>query len=231
MDEASVYLVPIGSGRFELYTEPPDDSAPDARSHPDTGFLQRTIQRLRQRWRDAVQAATDDAHGATTSGRLSRARDWTVRRMAQSIADQRTLWSLRGVTGAVMYFPSNLSAASAVAARDTLLSRARRHHRIRLLGNLVGVALTAVLMVLPGPNLIGYYFLFGAASHFLSWRGAKQARESTVWHASPDAALTELGALAGVPCEQRADRVAALAAVLGLPRLAIFFDRVAPPAR
>src|SRR3954452_16583499 len=224
LDDATVYLVPIGSGRFELYAEPPDDSAPGSRLHQDAGIVQRTIERLRQRWHDAVHAATHDAHwAAETSGRVSRARDWTVLRIAESIAEQRTLWSRRGVSVAVMHFPSHLSEASAVQARDTLLSRARRHHRIRLLANLVAVVLTAVLMVLPGPNLIGYYFVFRVAGHFLSWRGAKQGRESIVWRASPEAALTELGALAQLPREQRADRVAAIAAVLGLPRLTIFF--------
>jgi hypothetical protein len=226
-----VYLVPIGSGRFELYTEPPDESASAPPSRSDAGVVHRTIQRLHARWRDAVHAATHDAHRtAAKGGRVARARDWTVRRIAESIAEQRTLWSLRRVTAATMLFPSNLSDASAAATRDALLSRARRHHGIWLVANLVGVALTAVLVVLPGPNLIGYYFLFRVAGHFLSWRGAKQGRERIVWQASPHASLMELGALAELPREQRADRVAALAAVLGLPRLVVFFDRVACPA-
>lgn len=226
-----MYLVPIGSGRFELYTEPPDESAPVPPSRDDAGLIHRTIQRLHARWRDAVRAATHDAHGtAVKAGRIARARDWTVRRIAESIAEQRTLWSLRRVTTATMLFPSNLSEAAAAAARDALLSRARRHHGIWLVANLVGVALTAVLVVLPGPNLIGYYFLFRVAGHFLSWRGAKQGRERMAWRASPHASLMELGALAELPREQRADRVAALAAALGLPRLVVFFDRVACPA-
>jgi K+-H+ exchange-related protein len=231
LNDAAVYLVPIGSGRFELYTEPPDDSAPAPPSHGDAGFVQRTIQRLHQRWRDAVDAATEVPDAAAQAGAVRRARDWTVRRLAESIAEQRTLWSLRGVTTAVMHVPSNVSERSAAAARDTLLSRARRHHGIRLMINLVGLALTAALIVLPGPNLIGYYFLFRVAGHFLSWRGARQGRESIVWRLSPDAALTELGALADLPREERAERVAALAAALGLPHLAVFFDRAACPAR
>ena len=91
--------------------------------------------------------------------------------------------------------------------------------------------LTAVLVLLPGPNLIGYYFLFRVVGHYLSWRGARQALERISWRPIAEPALSELGALARVPRDARAERVAAIASQLRLPRLAAFFDRVAVPAR
>ena len=153
-----------------------------------------------------------------------------MRRIAESIAEQRTLWSLRRVTSASFVHPSSLSAASAAAIRERLLARARRHHGWWLIANLVGVAITAVLVLLPGPNLVGYYFVFRAIGHFLSWRGAIQALDRISWEPRTEDALTELGDLAALPRDERADRVVALASRLQLPRLAAFFDRVASPA-
>ena len=95
--------------------------------------------------------------------------------------------------------------------------------------NLAGVAVTAVLVLLPGPNVIGYYFAFRLVGHFLAWRGARRALDHITWQPTAEPALAELGALAALPREQRAERVAALAERLHLPRLTTFFDRVAIP--
>jgi hypothetical protein len=228
LDHEAVYLVPIGSGRFDLYTEPAEDDESGAAAGDRTGVWHRSIHDLRERWRLAARAA--QAAGGGDGGRLARMRDWLVRRIAESIAEQRTLWSLRGVTSASFAFPSDLSDASAAAIRQRLLAHARRHHGWWLLMNVAGVAVTAILVLLPGPNLIGYYFAFRVIGHYLSWRGACQALDRISWRPSPEPALTELGSLASLPREQRAARVEALAALLRLPRLAAFFDRVACPA-
>ena len=231
MDDTTVYLVPIGSGRFELYTEPSDDapsgSAPDDRD----GFWRRTVQRLHERWWHAARAAHAAHATDAPAGRLARARDTMVRRVAESIAEQRTLWSLRRLTSASFVHPSDLSDTSAAAVRARLLALARRHHGRWLLANVVGVAVTAMLVLLPGPNLIGYYFAFRAIGHYLSWRGARQAIDRMSWRARAEPALTELGRLAEIPRDKRAARVASVAAGLNLPRLAAFFDRVATPPR
>ena len=225
MAAAAVYLVPIGEERFELYTEPTDDGA--ARPDPEqTGFWHRTLHRLHERWRHAVHAARAE-RGAAPSGRVGRARDWVVRGIDQSIAEQRTLWSLRGMTSAPFLYPDDLTESSAAAARGELLAQARRHHGWWLLANVVGVAVTAVLVLVPGPNVIGYYFLFRVIAHYLSWSGARQASTRTAWQGKPEPALTELGTLARLPHDARAPRVAAIAEHLHLPRLVEFFERTA----
>ena len=95
----------------------------------------------------------------------------------------------------------------------------------------MGAGVTAVLVLLPGPNVIGYYFIFRVIAHYLSWSGARQASVRTVWQAEPEPALTELGTLARLPHDARAQRVAAIAEALQLPRLVEFFDRVAAVGR
>ena len=222
--------MPIGSGRFELYTEPADDAA--AAAPPPVGFWARTLRRLLERWHDLARAAHAPRETAASSGRLARGRDWLVRRIAESIAEQRTLWSLRRVTSALFVHPSNLSSASAAAIRERLLTHAATSPRLVADRRISSVSLvTAILVLLPGPNLIGYYFVFRAIGHFLSWRGARQALERISWTPEPEDALAELGELAQQPRAERADRVDALAARLRLPRLVAFFDRVAVPAR
>ena len=226
MDNEAVYLVPIGSGRFDLYTEQEEKDPLAPREA--AGFWSRTIERLHEGWRQMARAAT--SRQGDRAGRLTRLRDWLVCRIAEAIAEQRTLWSLRTLASATFIYPSDLSETSAAAIRGRVLIRARRHHGWWLLINVVGVALTAVLVLLPGPNLIGYYFLFRVVAHYLSWRGARHALESISWRPIAEPALSELGALARVARDARAERVAAIASQLRLTRLEAFFDRVAVPA-
>lgn len=226
-----MYLVPIGSGRFELYSEPPEEVAPGGASHERDGFWRRRARRLHERWRRIAHAGRAARKADVPAGRLARARDWLVRRLAESIAQQRTLWSLGGVTSAWFVHPSDLSSASAAAVRERLLAHARRRHLWWLMLNAVGVAVTAILALVPGPNLVGYYFAFRAIGHYVSWRGARQALDRTSWRARAEPALTELGRLAHLPPGERAEHVALIAARLHLPRFAAWFDRAAVPAR
>ena len=230
MADAAVYLVPIEGERFELYTEPTDDAS-TGHGPERAGFWHRTLHRLHERWRHAVHSASAERESGGPASRIARARGWVVRGIAQSIAEQRTLWSLRSMTSASFMYPDDLTESSAAAAREQLLAQARRHHGWWLLANLVGVAVTAALVLLPGPNVIGYYFVFRVIAHYLSWSGARQASTRTKWQGKPEPALTELGALAGLPYDARAQRIAAIAAELHLPRLLEFFDRVAAAGR
>jgi hypothetical protein len=182
VDDLSVYLVPIDAGRFELYTEPPEDTGP-AHPHPDEGMIRRLTHRLHQRWREMVHDAEREA---AVTGWFARLRDRLVRNIAASIDGQRTLWSLRRVTSATLVYPADLSETSAVAIRGQMLALARTHHGRWLLVNLLGVAATAILVLLPGPNVIGYYFLFRVAGHFLAWQGARHALQRITWRTRPE---------------------------------------------
>jgi len=222
LPDDQIYLVPLGSGRFELYSEPADDSPADA----PTGFIRQPLHRLHERWREAVHTAR---RREPSTNRLARARDWAVSRVAEMIAEQRTLWSLRHATTATLVCPSNLTNTSGV--RDAILARARRHHGVWLIVDGLLLIVSGVLTLIPGPNVLAYYFGVRVVGHYLAWCGARQAMDVTQWSTRTEAALDELAALAGVPRDARAPRVAAIAEALNLPRLAAFFDRVAVPAR
>jgi hypothetical protein len=216
-----VFLVPLGRDHYELYTEPSDDDPPEAEA-PE-GFFRERLHRMRLRWHEAVEAAR---HGKAT-GRWARLRDWAVCRAAETIAEQRTLWSLRQVPTASLAYPSDLSDDEAAAIRRRLLTEARGHHgKWMVIDGLLFIA-SGALMLVPGPNVLAYYFGLRLVGHYLSWRGAKQGVECIEWRAHAEPALAELGKLAAVPRETRTPRVQAIADGLHLPRLAAFFDRVA----
>ena len=88
-------------------------------------------------------------------------------------------------------------------------------------------AFGALLTLLPGPNLVAYYFAFRLVGHFLSLRGARQGLRSVAWTMASSAPLAELRALATADRVERRPRVDEVAASLQLEHLTRFFDRVA----
>jgi hypothetical protein len=219
-----VFLVPAGRNRFELYSEAPE-GPPPAPSESD-GAIKRRLHAVSVRWHELVDAA----RRGTGAGRLGRWRDTVVCRLAETIAEQRTLWSLADLTTASLHHPSTIEEDRARKILSDALSRARRHHGWWFVIDLVVFVGSAVLAIVPGPNLVAYYFMFRFLGHAQSWRGARHGADRITWSLEPDASLTELASLVDVPRDARAPRVAAIAERLNLPRLTDFFDRVAVPS-
>ena len=219
-----VFLVPAGRDRFELYSEAPDESPAGPAKH-DRVF-RRWAHGVSVRWHALVEAAR---HG-NPAGRFARWRDRVVSRLAETIAEQRTLWALRDQSSVVLRCPSSLEADRVRAVLDALLAHARRHHLRWLIIDLILLIASGILFFVPGPNLVAYYIAFRLVGHLQSWRGARQAAETIAWTFEPDPGLAELASLVDVPRETRAPRVAAIAERLNLPRLTAFFDRVAVPS-
>ena len=220
----TVFLVPAGHDRFELYSEAPDES-PTSPAQNDRVFRQ-WAHRASVRWHALVEVAR---HGRPV-GRLARWRDRVVSRLAETIAEQRTLWALRDQSSVVLRTPSSLETARVRAILEALLAHARSHHLRWLIIDLILFTVSGILFFVPGPNLVAYYIAFRLVGHLQSWRGARQAAETIVWMFQPDPGLAELASLVDVPRETRAPRVAAIAARLNLRRLTAFFDRVAVPS-
>jgi hypothetical protein len=228
-----VFLVPIRQGRFELYSEAPEEAVPAPDGDP--GRLRRWTHAAHLRWHALVDAARSASHqrsgeaaGASgPGGRVARWRDQLVCRLAESIAEQRTLWSLRKLTTATLHFPSSINAAQARIVLDRSLARARRHHGRWLIIDLLLFVASGILFFVPGPNIVAYYIAFRVLGHLNSWRGARQGSQQIAWTLEPNANLAELGSLVDLPGETRAPLVAEIAERLNLPRLTAFFARVA----
>jgi hypothetical protein len=85
---------------------------------------------------------------------------------------------------------------------------------------------SGLLAILPGPNLIAYYFLFRVGGHWLSMRGASQGRRRVQWESRPCDALNELRGALQMPRRERHLRVHQIASSLHLRHLPTFFERV-----
>jgi len=218
----TVYLVPIGRRRHELYTEVHDDAPPVAR---DAGRVQRTIDTVSLRW----SALVEQARQSRPRGTLARWRDELVCRLAENIAEQRTLWALRSASSARLVHSSSFTPERARAEMETIIAGARRHHGRWLIGDSLLFVASGFLMLVPGPNLLAYYFLFRLIGHLQSWRGARQAGRIS-WTFEGNDSLAELETLVEVPRAERASRVVAIAERLNIPRLSAFFERTAVPS-
>ena len=130
-------------------------------------------------WREAVHAARGSEASA---GWFARLRDRAVCRAAE--IDRRTADALvaaplhGGDAGAS--FRSRRRARRPDCARS-LLTAARKHHGTWLAIDAALFAVSGVFMLVPGPNVLAYYFAFRVVGHYLSWRGARQALERITW--------------------------------------------------
>jgi hypothetical protein len=82
-------------------------------------------------------------------------------------------------------------------------------------------------MLVPGPNVVAYYFAFRVVGHWLSMRGATQGLHCVQWTGRPCPPLTELRDVALLEAHARDERVHDVARRLRLPHLSAFFERVA----
>jgi hypothetical protein len=219
---ATVYLVPVGPRRFDLYSEPAED-------HGDvppmlSGASQRVIERVRETWRQLLDRAR--AERGRDLGMVRRWRNSLVCHLAERVAEQQTLWALRRHSESTLRHPDTVDAASARTILGDVLAAARRHHgRWLLVDGALSLA-SGLLVILPGPNLVAYYFVFRFITHAQSWRAARHAAQ-LAWTFEPDRSLGELAALVDLPSSERAPLVAAIADRMNLPRLSAFFERAA----
>jgi hypothetical protein len=228
-----VFLIPVGSDRYELYCEVPDldDTGTD-----DTprGYFRGLLHRFRGAIADAERERhhppsppSDDDEAPSW---YERARRRVMCRIAEAIAEQRLLWHMRSQETAVAVHPGDLPAARALEIVRASMQSDYEKHRFWLIVDALLFAASGVLVIVPGPNVIGYYFGFRLVGHFLSMRGARRALDGVAWTARATDLLTELRATMALEPEEREARVHDIAARLQLERLARFFLRTAVPS-
>jgi hypothetical protein len=232
-----VFLVPLGADRYELYCEaPPDEASADsaaAEAEASRGFFSG----LRRKFSEAMAAAEQDRarreNGDADAAPLSawgRLRARGLAWIADAIAEQRLLWRLRHEEVAALHFPSDISGERAMAITRAALVRDRDRHRFWLAVDGVLMILAGMLFWVPGPNLLGYYFVFRFVGHFLSWRGARQGLDVVRWEPVSSEPLTELRRAMGLGPTQREPYLVDIASRLRLDNLATFVARVAYPS-
>jgi Mitochondrial K+-H+ exchange-related len=223
-----VFLVPVAEDRYELYCEEQDDVEHPSEP-PPSGFFRRMRHRfqamLAEAERDRRREAEDDA--SPPKGMMARIKARTLRWVAESIAEQRLLWQLRRRTDACLKYPHDLPEAHALEILRRQLGRDFERHRFWLAIDSIGLIASSVLMLLPGPNLVAYYFGFRIVGHYLSVRGARQGLTRLSWRTDPSPPLSCLRAIVSAPPDVRAEEVDRVATALRLEHLASFFQRAA----
>lgn len=224
-----VYLVPVGAARYELYCE-----IPDVLDEPEDEAPRGSWRRFRIWFREMLAEADRERRQphaerpATWAGRL-KAR--VMRLVAESIAEQRLLWHLRKETEARLFYPDDLDEQAATTELRAQMKRDFDKHRFwMIIDGLLFIASGAVMLV-PGPNLLAYYFAFRLVGHYLSMRGARCGLTAVSWKPLASADLTELRRAIGLEPHLRVRRVHEVAARLHLEHLATFFERSAIPTQ
>lgn len=234
-----VYLVPVAAQRHELYCEVPDTS-PAVEPEPvepvasrwrvvraAAGFFTRMRARFREMLAEAERERLQSHARSPQTGWAGRVKTRTMRWVAESIAEQRLLWHLRGESEGCLFYPDDLTAAAAAAELRASLTRDFEKHRFWM--GIDGLAFLAsgLLMLIPGPNLIAYYFAFRLVGHYLSLRGARQGIQCVQWRYEATPLLTELRQAIALEPAVRVNRVREVASRLRLEHLPSFFERAA----
>ncbi|WP_435005460.1 hypothetical protein P12x_003327 [Tundrisphaera lichenicola] len=125
---------------------------------------------------------------------------------------------LRTTSSIILHHPRSLTMEQTRSAWKSYLAGRRRHHRIWLAIDLLISPLSVILTPIPGPNVIGYWFVYRSICHALALIGVRRASGPgmiTLLHASE--ALDEL--IGG-------EQVASIGEQLGLRRLEDFLCQV-----
>jgi hypothetical protein len=230
-----VYLIPTAtSDRYELYYEASDDAVAD--TDDGGGWLNRIsfglFDRVKRRFDDMLLEAEEWRHrrqelSPEPGGMLARGRRKVMGFIVERIAEQRLLWQLRKVNEVCARIPADMTEQDAATVIRNMVKKDHDHHLKWALIDLLLLTLSAPLMVIPGPNVPGFYFTFQVVSHFLSWRGARRGLALAPWTFKTCDELTELRTVMTLAPAQRQRRFHELASRLRLEHLPTFLDDVA----
>lgn len=230
-----VFLVPVGRETYELYCEHVDETDAPVIERPD-GFWARLNPRylfalLRQRFHhmllEAERERRQERTHASDDSWIRRTTRRIMRWVAESIAEQRLLWNLRRHDTALLHHPHDMATSDAVAVTRQQLARDFDKHRFWLVIDSLLMVASGLLILIPGPNILGYYFAFRVVGHYFSVRGARNGLDRVTWAHSPSEPLTELRHALALDAAARLRQAESVASRLRLDHLATFFQRTA----
>jgi hypothetical protein len=223
-----IFLVPVGPARYELYSEQADPSPAADAEAPQSGVLARA----RQSFAEMLLAAADrerakrEGRWEEPAGWWARTRDRLTAWVAERVVEQQLHWSLRHIDAAVLVHPADVSPESAMGTVRHALAHDRRWHGRWAVTHGILFVVGGVLAVLPGPNLVAYYFAFRMVGHWLSMRGASQGLSRVRWSMRASAELDEIADALLLTPAARHERLTGIADRLALPDLPAFVERI-----
>jgi hypothetical protein len=226
-----VFLIPLGGDRYELYCEAPAEEPESDAEPPKSGLVARlkhqfsTVLAHAEAARNRRASRPHEEHDEP-KGIVGRIKARSLAWIADRIAEQRLLWHLRHQTEVTLHHPTDMGDAECMKIARTSLQRDGERHRNWLAIDSVLMVLSAALVLVPGPNVIGYYFAFRVVGHYLSLRGARQGLDVVVWKTEPSEPLAELRQAIDLNPPQRERKLSDVASRLRLDHLAAFVERI-----
>lgn len=227
-----VYLLPLGDNRYDLYCEMKEPT-----NLVNTDASRSVFARWRRDFLEMVRAAEPDQPAAEIvepsvpltgfSRWIRNLRSHLVRWIAASIAEQRLLWNLRRQTEVMLVYPKDLEAQTALETmRDLLQHDVSRHFRWLVI-DVLALGTAGLFSIIPGPNIIAYYFSFRVIGHCLSISGARKGLFYINWRLEASQPLVNLRHALKIDSNHRREVIREIAVQLGLKRLPAFFERTA----
>ena len=222
-----VYVIPVASDRYELYCEHDGSEAEVIGGVPPKGRFatmfanfKETLARVEE---ERLSGETRVHEGPRTW--TERVKDRALCWIAEKIAEQRLLWRLRNESDLMLHYPDDILADAAIGtARAELQREADRHMKWIVIDGLLFVG-SGLFFLVPGPNLIAYYFGFRLVGHYLSRRGASHGLTEVRWQSCASPQLSRLRRVLALEPHERDREVHEVASALHLPHLAKFFER------
>jgi hypothetical protein len=222
-----VYFIPVAADRYELYCEHAADGDDANIGEPPKG----RFAALYANFKDAL-ARVEEERLSGEQRVYDTPRSWSERLkdrfmcwIAEKIAEQRLLWRLRNESDLMLHHPDDMPPDDVTTlARHELQREADRHMKWIIIDGLLFVASGALFLV-PGPNVIAYYFGFRLVGHYLSRRGARHALTEVHWQTCASPQLSRLRRVLVLAPPERDREVHEVASALHLPHLAKFFER------
>jgi hypothetical protein len=208
-----IYLLSLEGERYIFYSEGPETAAETEVVAPRRG-LRGWAER---RYKSLQALLTESEKGVGL--RVRRVWEWLQKRIPP---DEPVLRALRGVQAVELYHSPTLTAAETRDLWTVYLKSRQGRHMFWFVVNLLVSPLTLVLAPLPGPNVIGYWFVYRSVCHLLARLGARNARSEQV-----TIAFHSTRALAGSFGAKDEERIATLSSSFGLPGLNDFIKRTA----
>jgi len=171
-----IYLLLIDHEQFFFYsdeseaTQEPQDGG-DSAGEPQSGladWLHTQLGQFKKGWHEAESGLT---HW------LRRCWDWLH---SWSHPDEWMLSQLRSATMIELHHPASRANDEVLAIWQDYVSRQRNRHLVWLTINGVVAPFTVLFAILPGPNIIGYWFLYRAVHHLLVVWGTVRIRRGGV---------------------------------------------------
>jgi len=179
-DVVNVYLIPLGATGPIFYSEGPvrEDARPslEPKGGP-RGWLERKFR--------SMQTALHRSEGGMGL-RIRRLWGWLQRRIPP---DEPLLRRLRKAGMVVVHHPSLFTREEARAEWLAYLAGRRGRHLLGLTLNLAISPLTILLVPVPGPNVVGFWFAYRTVCHTLALLGIHRAsgpRVTTAFRPSAD---------------------------------------------